>query len=108
MNHLRLFHTAQAAGLAAGEAATPTPMTVCGVTYADGMCGFASVRVKGNTSFGKWLVASENGHKSCAGGVLLWISEHGQSYARKLAHAEAMAGVLRAAGVDARVESNLD
>jgi hypothetical protein len=109
-----LLDKAQAAGLEAGEKARPTPMivgTAIGLsdeidtskrTYyvPDGVCGFAWVKFPGTTAFARW--ARDNGHArkdSYAGGYLIWIREHGQSYVRKGAHAQAMAEVLREGGV---------
>lgn len=109
------------AGLAAGQAASPNPMTVyeadpisgqpCGKSWyvSEGACGFAWVTIyPGNSSFAKWLV--KNGHARAAyrGGVQIWISEHGQSIERKSAHADAMAKVFREAGHKAYAGSRLD
>ena len=98
------------AGLAAGKAVNPRPMTVVdadlsgrpvsgGKRYEvpEGVCGFAWVIVKpGNSSFAIWL--KKNGYAktdSYYGGVNIWISNFNQSYERKSACANALAQVLR-------------
>lgn len=98
---------AKAAGLAAGEAAIPVPMNVTrvdlrdrpiGPTYhvPEGACGFAWVNVKPGTSqFARWLKAEGYAWAdSYYGGVTIWVGEHGQSVARKEAHAKALAADL--------------
>lgn len=109
-----LLDKAQAAGMAAAEKARPTPMVVgtpehffsdkidtSKPTYyvADGVCGFAWVTFPGTTAFARW--ARDNGHarKAYGGGYQIWIRQHGQSYERKGAHAQAMAEVLREGGI---------
>ena len=119
-----LFARAQAAGRKAGETAVPVPMivgTAKGLSdeidetkpvynVPDGACGFAWVNVRPGTSrFAKWL--KNEGHArsdSYQGGVTIWIGEHGQSVARKEAHAGAMADVLREGGFKAYAYSRLD
>ena len=121
----KLFDEANAAGVAAAERARPTPMVV--VEHAnpfddaspivrqyapvmDGVCGFAWVNVKPGTSkFARWL--KDNGiarTDSYYGGVTIWISDYGQSYERKIAHASAMARVLSEQGIKAYSSGRLD
>lgn len=110
---LDLRQRAHEAGMAALAATTPTPMVwgkpstplgtdvavPLGVSY-EGACGFAWVKVPGNTSFAKHMRAAGYGRTdSYAGGTNLWVREGGQSYERKMAYAEAFAGVLREAGL---------
>jgi hypothetical protein len=120
-----LYARAHRAGLQALEATVPTPMlwgspsTPLGsdvdlskphaVSY-EGPCGFAWVgSIKGNSSFGRWLVKTGRGLKdSYAGGVLVWVSEGGQSVERKGRYASAFAGVLHEAGVSAYPYSRMD
>lgn len=109
-----VIQSAIRAGLAAHEAARPTPMMVSGMgqTYhvPDGACGFAWVNVhgiKGNTRIGKMLKA-RGFEKSYTGGLQYWISTMTQSVARKEAYAEAMAGVLRSHGITAYADSRFD
>jgi hypothetical protein len=115
---------AQTAGIRAGETVTPRPMTVYEADglgnrpkeggqswYApEGVCGFAWVTIHpGTSSFAKWLTKHKYASKSYGGGVQIWISDHGQSYERKSAHAQALATVLREElSVDAHAGSRLD
>ena len=118
-----LFANAEAAGKEAAAKCAVAPMVVQdadvlsgapspgGKQYfvADGVCGFAWVRVKpGNCGFAKWLVANGKARKSYQGGVSIWISDYNQSMQRKESHAYAMADVINAAGVKAYGESRMD
>lgn len=123
-----LMVEARAAGLAAGEAAVPpvmivgSPSTPLGsdidpskpvYVETEGPCGFAWVRVNPATcSFAKWLVKHGYGRTAYPKGVMIWIGSHGQSLARKEAHAQAMAAVLNASplleGVRIYAGSRLD
>ena len=117
-----VLRKANQAGLAAAEAAVPTPMTVYeadglsdrpkpgGKSWyvPEGVCGFGWVEgVKGNSAFGRWVKKnrfnqrSENGHwgKGYPSGYQFWVSYGGQSYERKVAFARAFAQVLRESGV---------
>jgi len=116
----QLFDRANAAGFAAGDQMTVTPMCIveCDAfgkpiaapqTVWAGACGFASVKVrKANQGFGHWLIKSGHARKAYNGGAEIWISAHGQSYERKTAHAIAMAQAIRAAGIDCFADSRLD
>jgi hypothetical protein len=114
--HSDLYAKAQAAGRTAGERATPTPMIVeqhqpIQQTYhvPEGVCGFAWVRVRpGTCSFARWLKLALGCGRDYYGGMNIWITDHGQSLARKLAHAEALASVLREAGINATAHSRMD
>lgn len=111
-----VYKKAYAAGMAAAEAAVPTPMVVTEEVPAtgrswyvpEGACGFAWITIKPATcSFAKWLVKTKRGHKG--GRYQIWIAEHGQSVERKEAHACAMAEVLRSElGIEAYAGSRLD
>lgn len=118
-----LFRAAWEAGMAAGLAALPTPMVVQQHASAlddsspvvkswrvpEGVCGFGWVTVRpGNSSFARWLVKTGRASKAYRGGVQVWIGEHGQSYERKVAHARAMADLLKAWGVKAYSGGRLD
>jgi hypothetical protein len=118
---IALHSKAHAAGMAAGGAHTPTPM---GVVEADifgkpkpgahvevvhsGVCGFAWVSFKGNTSFGRAMKAAGLARKRYEGGLSVWVSEFGQSMERKEAYARAYAAVLREAGIEAYAGSRMD
>lgn len=114
-----LVAAAEAAGMAAGNAALPAPMIVTGTNGAtgavkhyyvsEGACGFAWIVVRpGTSSFAKWLVANGKARKHYAGGVCVWVGEFNQSVDRKSAYAYAYAGVLQAAGIKAFADSRLD
>jgi hypothetical protein len=111
-----LFGRAIEAGKMAGKGCTPEPMhvvdTMTGHRYKpvmDGVCGFAEVVIRPGTSRAakyakKYLKASKHYY----GGVSIWIHEYNQSYERKLAHARAMAKVLKEAGINAMATGRLD
>lgn len=98
---------AHAAGMAAGEAATPTPMGVVERAnpfddtspvvrrYApvmDGPCGTAYVSVRpGNSAFARFLKANRGAFKRYGGGVQFAVRAFGQSVERSLAYATAYA-----------------
>ena len=118
-----MFDKARAAGLAAGESAVPTPMVVSQHADAfddkspvkqswfvpDGVCGFAWVTLRPGTSpaarFAKKFLGARRGFH---GGMELWVSEFGQSMARKEAFADAFAKVLKDHGVTAFAGSRMD
>lgn len=114
---------ATAAGNAAADAAVPTPMVVGTAstpwgndidrtkpTYyvADGPCGYAWVRIKGNATFGRW--ANQQGITSPGypSGLNIYPRLMTQSIKRKEAWANAYAQVLRDHGIEAYVDSRLD
>lgn len=73
------------------------------------ICGFAWVNIKPATiRFARWLKENNYGRTSDRGGVTVWISEHDQSYDRKLAHARGMAEVFEKHGFDASYDGRLD
>jgi hypothetical protein len=107
-----VWERASAAALNAHQAAVPDPMTVTDGRQtwhvADGLCGFAGVVVKGNSAFGRWTKKNGIGRKHYPRGRYISTNYMSQSVARAEAAARAMAEVLREAGVDCHVESNLD
>jgi hypothetical protein len=131
-----LLVEASQAGMAALEAATPTPMVVYeadGLTdkpkpggqswyESDGACGFAWVVIRpATTGFARWLkknrfevdrsikeVEGGSWGTSYYGGYQFWVWAGGQSVDRKSAFADAFAGVLKQAGYDAYPQSRLD
>lgn len=109
-----LHAKAHAAGMAAGNAASPTPMVVVGAggyrdVVNDGPCGFGWVWLKGNTAVGRAMRAAGIARPDYPTGLSIWCSEFGQSYERKRAYAAAYAGVLREAGASEAVgRSRLD
>lgn len=119
-----LHQQAHAAGMAAGEAARPTPMVP--VEHADpfddnspvkrvyapvmdGVCGFAWVLVPdGNSPYARYLRDYLNARRGQHGGRMLWVRAFGQSYERKAAYADAYAKTLQEAGVTAYPGGALD
>lgn len=120
-----LFARAHKAGLEAAKAVTPVPMHVVErehplddssriiKRYApvmSGVCGFAWIIIKpGNGSLARHLKKLGLARSSdYYGGVMVSISDHGQSYERKIAHAAAFADVLKDAGIKAMSMGRLD
>lgn len=118
-----LMADAWRAGMEAGAAIRPTTMVVVEPSNPldpsspprnvwrepEGPCGFAWVSVHpGTSSFARWLTKSGGAQRSYGGGVSIWISQFNQSVERKEACAEAMARVLKAAGINAYAGSRLD
>jgi hypothetical protein len=106
-----LDQLAHAAGIAAGQAARPTPMTIVERVnplddsspikrqYApvmDGICGTAYVKVRpGNSSFARWLKKHRSAFTAYYGGVQFSVNDFGQSYERAMAYATAYAATVR-------------
>lgn len=119
-----LARRAELAGMAAGEAAVPTPMVVFErenpwdetspvkrlyAPVAAGVCGFAFVTVRpGTGSFARYAKARLGWRKAYYGGMQTSVFAFGQSLERKTAYARAYAGVLTEAGVPAYVETRMD
>lgn len=113
-----------AAGMAAGNACNPVPMTVVeadpitggkldnGKSWyvADGVCGFAWVKFYGlgNSSFGKYLLKHNIASKAYPSGLQIWISAFNQSLMKKEACAQAMADVFNKHGFTAYAGSRMD
>jgi hypothetical protein len=117
IDHGSLYETAHAAGMAAGYGVKPTPMIVTGGVpgqeperwyVSEGVCGFAWIAMKGNTSFGRWAKKAGKARSAYPKGLSVWVSEFGQSMDRKEAYARAFAKVLRDHGVDAYAGSRMD
>jgi DNA-directed RNA polymerase subunit N (RpoN/RPB10) len=115
-----LYVRALQAGREAGDNARPTPMHVVQEDgmgnvikryepVMDGVCGFGWVNIRpGNCSFANWLKKRGHARRSYSGGVDIWISDYGQSYERKVAHARAMAQVFTDAGITAYGTGRVD
>jgi hypothetical protein len=120
-----VYAKAVAAGMAAGNGSSPTPMIVgepttflgSDINYAkpfyyvaDGACGFAWVTLRPATSsFARWLKKTGKARVAYGGGMQIWVSEFGQSMARKEAYADAMAATFRSElGVEAYAGSRMD
>lgn len=124
MDFAALYAKADAAGKAAATACVPTPMVVGSPTtllgndidpnkptyyVADGVCGFAWIKLKGNTPFGRWTKKKGLAKPAYPNGLSIWVSAYGQSMARKEAYARAFAKVLNENGVsDAYADSRMD
>lgn len=112
MTNEQILQLASAAGDAAFHNALPDPMVVVdGVkryVVEGGACGFAWVKIKGNTPFGRFCKAKGIARKSYTGGLHIWCSHPSQSYDRKMAWASAFARVLNDNGIDAFGDGRLD
>jgi hypothetical protein len=110
----KLYLNAWLAGREAARNCKPRPMIVTTaegdwIDYVDdGACGFGWVNVPGNTSFGKWLKKNNRARPDYPTGLSIWISDYGQSYERKAAHAGAMAAYLQGKGIKCYAGSRLD
>jgi hypothetical protein len=105
----RILDEAIKAGIEAGEKTTPTPMQIKGYEpIMDGVCGFASVNIAGNTAFGRWIKKNGHGRKAYSGGLNISIRHFNQSYEQKMAMANRMVWILRACGIKATAEGRLD
>lgn len=120
----KIYEEALQAGLEAGRNFKPTPMiveehknmlddnspVVKEYFIADGVCGFAWVRIKPATQpFARWLkkvgiVDSPDYY----GGYSIWCHEFNQSMQRKEAWAGAVAEVLNRYGIRCHAQSRLD
>jgi hypothetical protein len=106
---------AHEAGMTAGINACPLPMLVTEDSARarswlvdEGACGFAWVVFKGNTAWGRWAKKQGIARSHYPSGLCVWVSEFGQSVARKEAYAYAYALVLKENGIDAYSSSRLD
>ena len=101
----KIVAMADAAGMVAGQAATPEPMVVyeaAGITgdapkpggqswyVPEGVCGFAWVRFAGNTEFGRWAKRHGIASKGYPSGLEVWVGAFNQSYDRKMAFANSL------------------
>ena len=113
-----IYDRAHAAGLKAAKATVPTPMIIKGFpTVFEGACGFAWVVVTdARTGMVRWLRKNKIGHKNYGSGYCISASfkvgelVYGdtQSIEPKEAYAKTFAEILKANGVECRVESRLD
>ena len=120
MSFHSLFAAASEAGLDAAAKAVPAPMfvTACNpLTGAptgpshrvdEGACGFAWVKIKGNTPFGRFAKKMGYAKPAYGGGLMIWCPLMTQSIARKEAWGYAFAKVLTEAGIYAYCDSRLD
>jgi hypothetical protein len=122
VDYAALFAEADAAGCVAAAALVPAAMVVSSVdvfdrpipgapvyVVADGVCGFAWVKVRpANSGLAKWLKKFKGARVGYYGGMEFWIRGYNQSMQRKEAYAQAFAKVLSDAGYQAYAESKLD
>lgn len=110
----QIYDEARAAGINALNACVPDVMVlrdnVSGRTWTvpDGVCGFAWIQIKGNTSFGRWAKKSGLTSPAYPNGLMFWVSYGGQSMERKEAYARAFAAVLRENNIEAYADSRMD
>lgn len=110
-----IWDEANKAGVAAAQACKPIPMTVYedrpgGQSWhvPDGVCGFAWIAFKGNTPWARWAKKNAGATKNYPSGLHIWVSDFGQSMARKEAYARAFAKVLNENGIEAYADSRMD
>ena len=120
-----VYADAHAKGIAAGNGCNPTPMVVGTPTtplgndidyskdthyVSDGVCGFAWINIKpARGKFVKYLKDNHIGRKdSYYGGYTVWVSDFGQSLARKESYARAFTKVLTDNGLTAYSMSRMD
>ncbi len=122
MKHETLYRLACAAGNAAADRMNPAPMTVQRHAISmndsspiieewhvpEGVCGFAWVMIKGNTSFGRWAKKQGHAHKGYRSGLSIWVRQFGQCYEKKVAYAAAFANALNVNDVVAHAQDRLD
>ena len=117
--YAEIVHKAEIAGAEAFNSCKPTPMGVYSSDLMgnrlsetewvdDGVCGFAWVHIKGNTSFGRWAKKQGIASKDYYGGLNIRVSSPSQSYERKMAYARAYAKVLKECQIDAYADGRLD
>lgn len=121
---LKIYQDACAAGIAAGQACKPIAMVVGTPTsflgseldrtkpveiVEGGVCGFAWITIKpARGKFVSWCKENKLGSTSSMGGFTIWVSEFGQSMARKEEYARAFAKVLNQHGINAYADSRID
>lgn len=110
-----LLIQAEQAGLAAGHAVTPIPMTVMDPAtghvfepVADGVCGFAWVTIDGRGPLADYAKRSGRWVKGYPKGLTHYVHDFNQSLTRKEAYAHAFAKVLNDAGFKALAGSRMD
>lgn len=106
--YTEIFAIALAAGVRAGQTVTPqVPQDIPPKNY--GPAGFAWVTVyPGHSSFARWLKLHGHAVKGHKGGVTIHVSEYGDNWLRKEAHARAMATVFIDNGLKAIAYSKVD
>lgn len=119
----QVFWAAARAGREAGDAHVPQPIVVGNARSLfsneidrngplwrsdAGVCGFAWVKLLGGNSQAARYAVKRGIARSRPGGPEIWISDHGQSHEKKMAHAAAYARVLKQAGIEAYADGRMD
>lgn len=122
----RIWNMAVEAARKAASEAKPTPMVVRQHAQVlddsspvvrqwaapEGVCGFAWVRLKGNTAMGRFLKTEDIASAAYPSGLMISAYKIapavGQSLERAEAAVKAAVGVLRAHGIEAWSESRMD
>ena len=120
---VQILRAADAAGTQAAHATTPTPMTVQEfqgigesrrkvgnpITISEGPCGYAWVVIRpATTRFARWAKKQGFCDKNYGGGYSFSITQYGQSFEKKYAHANAFAKVLTEFNINALAEGRMD
>lgn len=100
-------------GMKAGTTVNVSPMIIVKDKekihiVADGVCGFASISFKGNTTFGRWMKKNGFARSSVMGGLYMSVPHFNQSLIRKEAYANAYVKVLGKYEITAYSESRMD
>lgn len=107
-----LVNKADAAGNAAVAVLDVTPMAVTDGRQVwvvpGGTCGFAWIRIAGNTAFGRWAKRTGLARSAYPSGLHINVVQFGQSMERKEAYARAFAAILRSEGIEAFADSRMD
>ena len=129
MDELKIFQEAVRSGLEAGLKCKPEPVKAIDMLSGktaiikEGICGFAWVSVEYKRRGRKFINGLKKKNlavktmeykgrrhfcRSPNYGYVYWVIDHGQSFARKKAHAEAFASVLKKYGITACVSWHLN
>ena len=123
MNMEQIYAEARLAGITAGNAAKPIPMTVMAcnpITHepiavvdfvSEGVCGFAWISMKYNTPENRKFISWAKKQKlisKYSEGFWIWVHEYNQSMTRKEAYACAFAKVLQNHGIKCYASSRID
>ena len=75
----------------------------------EGAFGFAYIEIRPKRSpFTNWLKLNKKARDGNGDFVVIVISDHGNSYEKKLKHAETMASIFRENGINAYSKARLD
>lgn len=78
-------------------------------TTDNGLCGFASVHIPANTSFGRWALKTGLMKKAIVGrGLYIWCPYYNQAHVKKMIWAQSYARILNDYGLNAWTQDSLD